>query len=70
MPPPEKLKRKLLAPDADGDGRTDGQGNTLCPFRHSSNGGGIKIISRKADHLGLFSVNFHPAIYFVYLIVC
>ena len=45
MPPPEKLKRKLLTPDADGDGRTDRQtdiGNTICLFHHSSNGGGIQ----------------------------
>ena len=41
MPPPEKLIRKLLMPDADGDGRTD-RGNTICPFQHSSNGKGIK----------------------------
>ena len=45
----EKLKRKLLSPDADGDRRTD-RGNSICPFHHSSNGGvggggggGIKI---------------------------
>ena len=42
MPSPEKLKRKLLTPDADGDGRTD-RGNTIYPFHHSSNGGDIKV---------------------------
>ena len=44
MPPPEKLKRKLLTQD--GDGWTD-RGNTICPFHHSSNGGGIKEIYSK-----------------------
>ena len=41
MPLPEKYKCKLLMPDAYGDGRTD-RGINICPFHHSSNGGGIK----------------------------
>ena len=55
MSPTEKLKYKLLKPeklvkianaisDADGDGRMD-RGYTICPFHHSSNGGGINILS-------------------------
>ena len=50
MPPPENFKRKLLTPDADGDGRTDGhtdRGNTICPFHHFSNGVGIKRERKK-----------------------
>ena len=37
----KKLKRKLITPDAYGDGRMD-RGNTVYPFHHSSNGVGIK----------------------------
>ena len=44
MPQPEKLKHKLLMPDADGEGRTD-RGNTTCPFHHSLHGGGKKLSS-------------------------
>ena len=40
MPSPEKLKCKLLMPDADGDRRMD-RDNTICLFHHSSNGEGI-----------------------------
>ena len=46
----EKIKCKLLTPDANRDGRTDRQtdrGYTICPFHHSSNGGGIKIITEQ-----------------------
>ena len=51
---PEKLKCKLLTTDGDGDSWTD-RGNTICPFRHSSNGEGIKSCSsydqlRKLKH--------------------
>ena len=41
---PEKLKRKLLASSQmwrKTDGWTD-RGNSICPFHHSLNGGGIK----------------------------
>ena len=41
---PEKVKRKLLTPSrmqTETDGQTD-RGNTICPFHHSSKGGGIK----------------------------
>ena len=38
MSPLEKLLRKLITPNADGDGRTD-RVNTICLFHHSSNGG-------------------------------
>ena len=38
MAPPEKLKRKLLTPDADGDDGQMDRGDTICPFHHSSNG--------------------------------
>ena len=39
--PPEKLKPKLLKLDMDGDECT-GKGDTIFPFHHSLNGGGIK----------------------------
>ena len=42
----KNLKRKLLTSDADGDGRTE-RCNTICPFYHSSNGGGIKVCRNK-----------------------
>ena len=45
MSSPDKLKRILLTPSRTGtktSGRTD-RGNTICPFHHSSNSGGIKI---------------------------
>ena len=45
MPPPEKLKCKLLTPDAEGS-ETD-RGNTICPFHHSSNGGGATTTFHK-----------------------
>ena len=54
MPPPKNLKHKLLMPSrkrtetgGGAGGRTDGaggrtdRGNTICPFHHSSSGGGI-----------------------------
>ena len=52
MPPPENLKCKLLTPDADRDGRTDGRtGVTLYAFHHSSNEGGKKIQVKMAENL-------------------
>ena len=57
MPPPEKLRRKLLTPNADGDGRTD-RGNTICPFHHSLNSGGIKQNT-------LYYVLVHRLLYFM-----
>ena len=45
MSRPEKLKCKLLTPEADGDGWMD-RGDTICPFHHSSNGGGITKLEK------------------------
>ena len=38
---PEILKYNLVMLDMDGDRQAD-RGNTICPFYHSKNGGGIK----------------------------
>ena len=51
--PPQKLKRKLLKLDTDGDGWTDGQmdqwtGVIYMPFpHHFSNGGRLKKLKKK-----------------------
>ena len=45
MPPPEKLKRKLLTPDADGDGRNVGESIRLK---------WVKLLNVKILHSSLF----------------
>ena len=46
---PEKLKHKLLTPSQTDDDR-DGWMDTICPFHHSSNGGGIKKLNTFSIH--------------------
>ena len=50
-PPTEKLKPKLVMPEA--DGRTS-RGNTICSFHISSNGKGIKITINDHFFLRIF----------------
>ena len=63
MTPPEKIKRKLLMPDTDGDAPTD-RNNTICPFHYFSIAGGG---GHKNQSLGFIGTLHITAIYFAVL---
>ena len=70
MPPSENLKPKLLTPEKlkskllthSGMQTDTDRGNTICPFHHSWNGGGIKTqiadFSTYKTRGGVFDDNF------------
>ena len=54
MPPPEKLKHKLVTPDMDGD--TD-RGNFYMPLPSFFKWWGIKIIQKTDEDIACFQLN-------------